>query len=72
MEDKLIEILQDYKENENEIDSVDAIFRLFIINQPNGEFLISFIEQLKYDFTGKCELRDINFTNMYETLNRIL
>ena len=70
MEDKLIDILQDYKENEKEIDSVESIFRLFIVSHPNGELLISFIEQLKYNYP-KCQLIDINLMNMYETLKEI-
>ena len=66
-EDKLIDILQDYRENGDEIDSVEAIFRLFIVSQPNGELLISFIEQLKYNYP-ECQLRDMNYMNMYKTL----
>ena len=43
MEDKLIDILQDYKENGKEIDSMEAVFHLFIVSHPNGEMLVSFI-----------------------------
>ena len=71
MEDKLIDILQNYKEHEKEIDSIDDIFRLFIISQPNGMLLISFIEQLKYKYP-ECQLRHINFANIYETLLEII
>lgn len=70
MEDKLIDILQDYKENGKEIDSVESIFRLFIVSQPNGKLLISFIEQLKYNYP-KLQLRDVNFMNVYETLKEV-
>ena len=68
--DKLINILQNYKESEKEIDSIEDIFLLFIVSRPNGELLIRFIEQLKYNYP-ECQLRDINFMNVYETLNQI-
>lgn len=70
MENKLIDILQDYKENEKVIDSIEAIFRLFIVSHPNGELLISFVEELKYKYP-ECQLRDINFVDMYEALKEI-
>lgn len=70
MVNELINILRSYKENENENDSVEAIFRLFIVSHPNGELLISFIEQLKYNYP-QCQLRDINFADVYESLKQI-
>ena len=70
MEDKLIDILQDYKENGKEIDSMEAVFRLFIVSHPNGEMLVSFIEQLKYNYP-ECQLRDIDFMCIHKTLNEI-
>ena len=70
MEDKLHNILKDYKENEKKIDSIQAIFRLFITDQPNGELLISFMEQLKYKYP-ECKLRDIDFIDMFQTIKEI-